>query len=235
MDDNTMETGGAGTGLGNTDTVNQPENQETGAERVFTQEEVNQMIARRAEKMMRQKIGDIDLDEYQELKTAKQKAEEADMIRKQKFEELLKKQKETADTEINSLRDKLTKIQVDGALVDAASKHGAVSPADVAALMRNTVQLGNDGTPVVLDESGQPRYDPNTAEPMTVEAAVREFLEKKPFFRLPGQPGTGSSNEAPKTPQKATKVGDLDMKNPEHRKIYAEMMDPRRTRKFYGS
>lgn len=231
-DENTMVNGDAGE-TGSTANQTNELNQDPQGERMFTQEEVNAIVARRAEKMMRQKIGDIDVEEYKELKTAKQQAEEAEMLKQKKFEELLKKQKETADQEITQLRDRLTKVQVDGALIDAASKHGAVSPNDVAALMRSTVSLGADGTPVVLDQDGQPRYNPKTAELLTIEEAVREFLDQKPFFKSSAPAGSGSTSGAPKTGTKQMTVGDLDMKNPEHRKIYAEMMDPRRTRKFY--
>ena len=69
----------------------QPEHQEVASEqpRMFSQDEVNAMIAKRAEKMAKQKFGDIDVDEYKSMKAAKEKAAQDDLIRKQKFEEVL--------------------------------------------------------------------------------------------------------------------------------------------------
>jgi len=234
MTETTLVTDEAATGeASSTVEFNQGEAQ---GEKMFTQEEVNAMIAKRAEKMLRQKIGDIDVSEYQELKSAKEKAQRDELIRKQKFEEVLKQQKEQYDSEVTSLRSQLTGIKVDGAILDAASRYGAVSPSDVAALMKSSIQLDSNGNPIVLDNSGSVRYDTNTAEPMSVEAAVREFLDQKPYFRAAGPAGAGSKSNAVQPENKKLEMRDLDMKNPEHRKIYAEMMEQQgNVRKFYAS
>jgi hypothetical protein len=233
MTDNTLGTDDAMTGdVSDSVEFNQDQALE---QRTFTQEEVNAMIAKRAEKMLRQKIGDIDVDEYKELKAMKDKAQKDELIKKQKFEEVLKQQKEQYDGEVSKLRTQLTSIKVDGAVLDAASKYGAVSPSDVAALMKNNIRLDETGNPVILDTNGDVRYDMATGEPLSVESAVREFLDQKPYFRAAGPAGAGSKQnvQPAKTEQLALK--DLDMKNPEHRKLYAEMMDPRRVRKFHTS
>lgn len=233
MDDNTLVTDEATTGEASS-TVETNQDQ-AHSEKMFTQEEVNMIIAKRAEKMMRQKIGDIDVEEYKELKAAKDKAHKDELIRKQKFEEVLKQQKDQFDSEVNLLRSQLTSIKVDGAVLDAASKYGAVSPSDVAQLMKSSLRLDETGNPVVLDSNGDIRYDSNTAEPMTVEAAVKEFLDTRPYFKAAGPAGAGTRGNAQPTKTDQIALKDLDMKNPEHRKIYAERMDPLRTRNFYTS
>lgn len=212
---------------------NQPEHQEVAQEqpRMFSQDEVNAMIAKRAEKMAKQKFGDIDVEEYKSMKAAKEKAAQDDLIRKQKFEEVLKQQKQGYEDQIATLQGQLKNVRVDGAVLDAASKLGAVSPQHVAQLMKESVQLDSTGNAVVVD-GGEVRYDPTTAEPMTVESAVQEFLEQNPYFRSATPAGAGSkSNTAPKTTEQLT-LKDLDMKNPEHRKIYGERMKMNRTRNW---
>jgi hypothetical protein len=233
MDNNALVTDEAMTGVASA-TVENNQGQ-TASERMFTQEEVNMIIAKRAEKMAKQKFGHIDVEEYQELKSAKEKAQKDELIRKQKFEEVLKQQKEQYDSEIVTLRSQLTSVKIDGAVLDAASKYGAVSPHDVAALMKNSIQLDSNGNPVVLDSNGNVRYDPATAEALTVDRAVQEFLESKPFFKAAGPAGAGTRGNAQPVRTEQLKLSDLDMKNPEHRKIYAEKMDPRRVRNFYSS
>jgi len=235
MTETTLDTASENTGVDANNAEDQTFQDQAPSERTFTQEEVNAMIAKRAEKMAKQKFGDIDVEEYRELKAAKDKAHKDELIRKQKFEEVLKQQKETYEQEVNTLRSQLTGVKVDGAVLDAATKYGAVSPSDVAALMKNNIKLDETGNPVVLDDTGNVRYDPATAEPMTVELAVREFLDQKPYFRASNPAGAGTQANPRPTKTEQLTMGDLDMKNPEHRKIYAEMMDPRRTRKFYSS
>jgi len=235
MTETTLDTAGETTGVEATSAEETIIQDQAPSERMFTQEEVNAMIAKRAEKMAKQKFGDIDVSEYQELKAQKEKAQRDELIRKQKFEEVLKQQKETYEQEVNTLRSQLTGVKVDGAVLDAATKYGAVSPSDVAQLMKNSIKLDETGNPVVLDDTGNVRYDPTTAEPMTVELAVKEFLDNKPYFRASNPAGAGTQANPKPVKTEQLSMSDLDMKNPEHRKIYAEMMDPRRTRKFYSS
>ena len=141
MTDTTLETASETTGVNATSAEETIIQDQAPSERMFTQEEVNAMIAKRADKMAKQKFGDIDVSEYQELKAAKEKSQRDELIRKNKFEEVLKQQKEQYDSEVNSLRSQLTSVRVDGAVLDAATKHGAVSPSDVAQLMKNSIQL----------------------------------------------------------------------------------------------
>lgn len=235
MTDTTLDTANETTGVNVNNAEENLSQDQAPSERMFTQEEVNAMIAKRADKMAKQKFGDIDVSEYQELKAAKDKSQRDELIRKNKFEEVLKQQKEQYDGEISSLRSQLTNVRVDGAVLDAATKFGAVSPSDVAQLLKNSIQLDSNGNPVVLDATGDVRYDAGNAEPLSIEAAVKEFLDQKPYFRAGNPAGAGTVSNSKPTKTDQLTLGDLDMKNPEHRKMYAELMDPRRTRKFHAS
>ena len=225
MDENTLATDEAITDKASSTVENNQEPAST--DRMFTQEEVNAMIAKRAEKMMRQKIGDIDVEEIRELKAQKEKAQRDELIRKQKFEEVLKQQKDQYDREIQTLRSQLTGVKVDGAVLDAATKYGAVSPGDVAALMKNNIKLDETGNPVVLDDKGDIRYDSATAEPLSVEAAVKEFLEQKPYFKASGPSGAGSKTNDRPVRANTISIDELDLKNPVHREMAKEYLAKR--------
>lgn len=188
----------------------------------FSQEELNAIVAKRVAQEQKKYEG-VDLSEYQELKTAKQKADEEQMMKRNEFEKVLKLQKEKSDEEINKLKSELTKVRVDGALVNAASKHKATNPEHVAMLLRNNVRLGDDGNPVVLNESGEIRYDTNTAEPFGIDNLVEEFINSNPYFKAPGKSGTSSASNTQSTTDKDVSLENLDLTRPEHREIYKKM------------
>ena len=197
------------------------QNTEQATEKTFTQEQVNELISRRISQV-KAKYSDIDVDEYKQLRSLKEQVEEEQLIKKQDFETLLKKQKEKADTEINTLRGELQKIKVDGALINAASKAKAVAPEQVAKLLKDSVKLEANGNVVVLDGEGNPRYN-DDAEPYTVDALVDEFLSTNQFFRAAGPAGTGSASNVGEPKSNEFDLSSLDMTKAEHREIYKKM------------
>jgi hypothetical protein len=88
------------------------------------------------------------------------------------------------------------------------------------------VRLSADGEVEVVDASGAVRYT-DSGKPVGVEDLVREFLDSNPHFvqATPATTNTQSSHSKPQA--KKIDITQLDMKNPEHRKVYAEY---RRTR-----
>lgn len=203
------------------DTAASAEGQIEQATKTFTQDEVNEIISRRVSQM-KAKYSDIDVDEYKQLRAFKEQMEEESLIKKQDFESLLKKHKEKADNEIATLRSELQKIKVDGALINAASKAKALAPEQVAKLLKEQVKLESDGSVVVLDESGQPRYN-DDAEPYTVDSLVEEFLSSNQFFRAAGPSGTGSASNVADVKSNEFDLSQLDMTKAEHREIYKKM------------
>ena len=201
------------------------------AEAKFTQEDVDRIIRARLAQAERKYEG-VDLNEYQQLKQAASEAENAQMIKKEQFEELLQKQKAEADQRIGQLQTELQRVHVDGALVNAASKHRAVNPEHVASLMKANIRLGQNGVAEVLDADGQVRYNTETAMPVTIDEAVAEFLTENAYFRSAAPAGAGTSGNATHTASREVSLADLDMKNPEHRKIYKEKFSIGQTRTF---
>ena len=199
----------------------QIDNQEKQPVRTFTQEEVNELIGKRVAQVNKKYEG-VDVDEYKQLKSLREQVEEEQLIKKNDFDGLLKKQREKADSEIAKLRGELETIKVDGALINSASKLKAVAPEHVAQLLRKNLRLTEDGGVTVIDSEGKPRYTDN-ADPMTVDNLVEEFLSSHQYFKAAGPQGTGSQGNTNNLDQQTVDLSKLDMNNPELRKIFKEM------------
>lgn len=201
--------------------TNSGQNTESQVEaKTFTQEEVNELIGKRVAQVNK-KFENVDLNEYNALKSLKEQVEEEKLIKKEDFNGVLKKQKEKSDSEITRLRTELESIKIDGALIDAASKAKSVAPDHVAQLLRKNIKLSDDGNVIVTDAEGKQRYTDN-ADPMTVNHLVEEFLSSNQYFKAAGPSGTGSTGNTNNADHKNFDLAQLDMNNPEHRKIYAE-------------
>jgi hypothetical protein len=220
MSDNTLVNDNAGSNEGTAASTTNTTSE--GVAKTFTQDEVNEIVQRRLTQVQK-KFGEVDLDEYRELKELRNKQEQATLLKREKFDEVLQQVKSASDAQINKLKNELHAIKVDGSLISAASSKKSVAPDKVAALLKSSVRLADDGSVEVLDDKGQARYNPLTAAPLTVEELVDEFLHANPFFVQAGPSGTGSQSNRQTTSDKGTlDISSLDMKNPEHRKVYAE-------------
>ena len=185
--------------------------------KTFTQDELNEIVAKRVQKVKSTYEG-INPSEYKELLSLKDQVEDESLIKRQEFDKLLKKHKTKADDEIAGLRGELERIKIDGALIDAASKLKSVAPEQTAKLLREQVKLDADGKVVILD-GGDIRYN-DDAEPMTVDQLVDEFLTSNTYFRAAGPTGTDSQSNAGVQDNKEVSLADLDLNNPAHREIY---------------
>mgnify|MGYP003626489823 FL=1 len=213
MQTETVDTGDTATGQ-NTDS-------QVEASKTFTQEEVNELIGKRVAQVNK-KFENVNVEEYNALKSLKEQVEEEQLIKKEDFNGVLKKQKEKADSDINALRTELETIKIDGALINASSKAKAVSPDHVAQLLRRNITLGADGNVIVTDNDGKQRYTDN-ADPMTVDNLVEEFLSSNQYFKSAGPSGSGSTGNTNNATQQSLDLAQLDLNKPDHRKLYAEM------------
>ena len=189
--------------------------------KTFTQDEVNKIIAARLAKV-ENKYAEVDLDEYRTFKQTKAKQEEDALIKRQEFDKVLNQTKDHYSSQMAKLKQELETIKVDGAILSAASQLKVVAPDHVAKLLKSNVRLGEDGQVEVLDNKGQVRYNPETATPLSVDELVKEFVKSNPFYQSPGPAGSGSKSNLGAERPKQIDVAALDMKNPEHRKVYAE-------------
>lgn len=189
--------------------------------KTFSQEEVNELIGKRVAQVNK-KYENVNLDEYNALKSLREQVEEETLIKKEDFNGVLKKQKEKSDSEISHLRGELERIKIDGALIDAASKAKSVAPDHVAQLLKGSIKLADDGSVMVTDSEGKQRYTDN-ADPMTVDNLVEEFLSKNQYFKSAGPSGAGSTGNTNNANPQSMDLAQLDMNNPEHREVYKKM------------
>ena len=191
------------------------------AAKTFTQEEVNLLVGKRVA-AVNKKFENVNLEEYNALKSLKEQVEEEKLIKKEDFQGVLKKQQEKSNSEITRLRSELEKIKIDGALIDAASKAKSVAPDHVAQLLRSNIQLSDDGSVIVTDSEGKQRYTDN-ADPMSVNQLVEEFLSSNQYFKSAGPSGAGSTGNTNNADQQSFDLAQLDLNKPEHREIYKKM------------
>lgn len=177
-----------------TEAVEQPV-QEAQDVKTFTQEELDRIVADRIARQQRQfekKLEGINLDEARQLLSERQSAEIEKQKERGEFESILKQTVEKKDQEIGAYKAKLEQTLVDGSLLSAAAKNGAVSPEQVSQLLRGSVSLSEDGTVEVFDKNGTPRYN-DKGELLTVEELVADFLTTNPHFVKASQGGAGSA------------------------------------------
>ena len=181
-----------------------------------------------ADRLARQKLSimkDLGIENLDEAKSAlaeKAKQEEELKIEKGKFEEVMKKRTLEHQEIVNKLGEELKKERIDKQLINSASVNGAVNPEQIKELLKNNVQLNADGRVEILDKDKTPRYN-SQGELLTVDEAVKEFLTQNAHFQSATPSGSGSvSNVGKSDTNKTLNISELDMNNPEDRKIYAE-------------
>ncbi len=191
-------------------------------DKTFTQAELDQIITKRLAQVEKKYSG-IDLNEYQTLKQIKEQRDQDEAIKRQDFDKVLTQVKTASEQKISALTRELESIKIDGSLISEASTRKAVAPDKVAQLLRNNIKLTAEGTVEIVDSKGQIRYNAEKAQPLTVGELVDEFLKENPFFVAATPAGTGTRTGASSSAGiPKVDISQLDMKNPEHRKVYAE-------------
>jgi hypothetical protein len=219
MSDNTLVQDNA-TDAATLETENQAQ-----ATKTYTQKEVDDMMARTKSSLQKKLLKPYeDLGDPDELRALRQDAEKRQIEQQMKrgeFEKTLQELAAKKDTEI-SKRDAIIKeYKVNTPLVSAAAKFRAVAPEQVKSLLANSVRLNQDGEVEVVDEKGSVRYN-DAGEAWQVEDLVRTFLDSNPHFVQSTPATTNTKTNIAAINTKKLDITSLDMKNPEHRKIYAE-------------
>jgi len=204
----------------------EPSQNETQATvKTYTQREVDDMMAKTKNAVMKkisskyEELGDPD--ELKTIVSNYQKVQQEQQLKRGEFDKVIQEMAQRKDAEIQK-RDKIIEsFKVETPIVDAAARYRAVNPEQVKALIRNQVRLSAEGEVEVLDEKGVVRYD-DSGKPVSVDSFVQSWLQSNPHF-VSAAPATTNtrSNVTGNTTSKAD-ISKLDMKNPEHRKIYAD-------------
>ena len=212
--------------IGNEDNVTDTTSQNTNqaATKTYTQEEFDSHMARMKASITKkyektfQELGDID--ELKQLKADSERKALEDQKKRGEFDKIIQDLAAKKDAEI-AKRDQLIKeYTVDLPLVQTAAQLRAVNAEQVKALLKPNVRLSQEGAVEIVDREGKVRYT-DAGTPFKVEDLVSEFLQSNPHFVQPTPATTqGKSNIGQSQPR--FDLSKLDMKNPEHRKMYQE-------------
>ena len=197
--------------------------------KVFTAEQLENIVQRRLErykKTVSNKLDGVDLEEAKKLLQEKKDKELEIAKQRGEFDKVLKDTVSKKDSKILSLESELKRIRIDETLVNVASGLKAVKPAEVKQLLRSNVKLNEQGSVEVINEDGTPRYT-DKGEPMSVNELVNEYLKNNPHHVMATQSGSGSQGKIGGNSPKSIKMGDLDLNNPNDRKLYSEMRKQR--------
>jgi hypothetical protein len=219
MSDNTLATTTA------TDAANEGLENQAQATKTYSQEEVDNMMARMKgslEKKLLKPYADLgDPEELRSLRTEAEKRAQEQQIKRGEFEKTLQDLAAKKDAEIQKRDSVIKEYKVNTPLLSAAAQYKAVNAEQVKALLSNQVRLNQDGDVEVIDTKGSIRYN-DKGEALGVNDLVREFLDYNPHFvqATPSTTNTKSSHTTTISP--GVDISKLDMKNPEHRKLYAD-------------
>jgi hypothetical protein len=208
-----------------TDPAGATENQAQ-ADKTYSQKEVDDMMARMKgslQKKLLKPYEDLgDPDELRSIKTEWEKKQQEQQIKRGEFEKTLQELAAKKDSEIQKRDSVIKDYKVNMPLLSAAAKYRAVAPEQVKALLGSSVRLNSEGEVEVVDTKGSVRYN-DAGEPLQVDDLVREFLDSNPHFKS-ASPSTTNTQSSLGTNLNASAVdiSKLDMRNPEHRKIYAQ-------------
>jgi hypothetical protein len=218
MSDNTLVTDNA------TDAATTEQENQAPATKTYSQQEVDNMMARMKgslEKKLLKPYEDLgDVNELRTIKSEWEKKQQEQQIKRGEFEKTLQEKADKWNAEILKRDSIIKEYKVNTPLLSAAANYKAVAPEQVKALLANNVRLNEDGEVEVVDNKGAVRYTDKGA-PLGVEDLVREFLDSNPHFKS-ATPATTNTKSNFSSGLGKTDIKSLDMKNPEHRKIYAE-------------
>lgn len=193
--------------------------------RVYTQAEFDAAMAKMkaavAKKVTRpyEELGDIE--ELRAIKAERERIKQEEAVKRGEFEKILQDLAAKKDAEIAKRDRVIQEYRVDTPLMNAAAQLRSVNPEQVRSLLKSHVRLNTEGEVEVVDTAGQVRYS-DSGTPLGVQDLVREFLTANPHFVQPTPSTTNSKSSIAGSSNQALDITKLDMKNPEHRKLYAE-------------
>ena len=201
-------------------------NQETQATqaKTYTQEEFDNHIAglkaSLTKKLLKPYEGLGDPEELRALREQASQREQDESLKRGEFEKVLQEKAQTWNAEIQKRDKMIEEFKVEQPLLATASEFRSVNPEQVKRLLRGYVRLNTEGDVEVVDDSGVVRYDDN-GKPISVKELVKGFLKENPHFVQP-TPATTNSQHSIKADGGKIDVSKLDLRNPEHRKLYAQ-------------
>jgi hypothetical protein len=219
MTDSTLATNTA------TDAASDITENQAPANKTYTQEEVDNMMARMKgslQKKLLKPYEDLgDPEELRNIKSDYERRQQEQQIKRGEFEKTLQELAAKKDAEISKRDSVIKEYKVNVPILSAAAKFNAVNAEQVKSLLSQNVRLNAQGDVEVVDEKGSVRYN-DRGEPIAVEELVRGFLDSNPHFRTANPATSNTRTNISQGTSAKMDVSKLDMSNPEHRKIYAE-------------
>lgn len=206
------------------DDTDSSENTSQAQGKVFTEQEVNDMMARLKGSLTKKLTKQYeDLGDPEELRNIKQDYERRkleDQKKRGDFDKILQDTVAKKDAEISKRDEIIRNYKIDTPIINAAMKFKAINAEQVKQLVKSSVRLNEEGEVEILDEKGTPRYN-DSGRPIGVDDFIQEFLNKNPHFVSATPSTTNGRNNVNGVPKKID-VRNLDFRNPEHRKLYQE-------------
>lgn len=197
----------------------------TQATKTYTQEEFDRHMAglkTSITKKFEKQIADLgDLDELRQLKAKAEELKTTEAIKRGDFEKILQESLSKKDVEIQRRDSIIREYKIDSPLTAAAAKFRAVNAEQVKSLLKSNVRLGTEGDVEVVDQNGTVRYN-DSGNMLSVDDLVKEFLDSNPHFVQPTVATSSTKSSIAQNSPGKVDLSALDMKNPEHRKRYAE-------------
>jgi HD-GYP domain-containing protein (c-di-GMP phosphodiesterase class II) len=211
--------------IGNKENTDNSQNDNQATVKTFTQDEVNAILAKtksQLEKKYSSKYEELgDPDTLRQIVSEHQKIQQEQQLKRGEFDRVIQELAAKKDAEIQKRDRVIESFKVETPIVDAAARYRAVNPEQVKALIRNQVRLSPEGEVEVLDEKGSVRYD-DSGKPVSVDSFVQSWLQSNPHFVSAAPATTNTRSNVTGNTAKKVDMKNLDMKNPEHRKIYAD-------------
>ena len=201
------------------------QNEIQATEKTFTQAEVNAILAKTKSQLEKKYVSKYeelgDPDTLKQIVSEHQKIQQEQQLKRGEFDRVIQELAAKKDAEIQKRDRVIESFKVEAPIVDAAARYRAVNPEQVKALIRNQVRLSAEGEVEVLDEKGVVRYD-DSGKPVSVDSFVQSWLQSNPHFVSAAPATTNTKSNVTGNTTKKVDIKNLDMKNPEHRKIYAD-------------
>jgi hypothetical protein len=204
---------------------NTGESENIQAEKTFTQKEIDDMMARMKSSLTKKLLKPYedlgDPDELRQLRDAAQKQQQDLQLKRGEFEKVLQESLSKKDLEIQKRDQIIQEYKIEVPLTNAAAQFKAVNAEQVKALLKGNIRLNEEGEVEVVDVKGTKRYN-DRGEPLGVQDLVKEFLDSNPHFVQPTLATTNTKSNIASMSSGKVDLSALDMKNPQHRKLYAE-------------
>ena len=164
-----------------------------------------------------------DIEELRQIKTNLEKQKLEDQKKRGEFDNILQDLAKKKDEEIRKRDEIIKNYTVDVPLVTAAAQFKAVNADQVKQLLKPMVRMNESGEVEVVDTKGTVRYN-DKGLPFQVQDLVKEFLDTNPHFVSAGASTTNGKSNVNQSQEKLD-ISKLDMKNPEHRKMFKEIQN----------